>query len=1475
MTTSNYFKCENNICNESNNVSKYNYSDDVIELVNLNSNGCKPYNGKETNDLSKPSRNKANYNKFKESDSDIEVIGDIRIYNNDKIDEIKSFNKDGELIRGKGVYFEYYLGCIETDSIILSSEICDVKNDKDVSISYEITPKSTKRSFSPMYNLKINDSYISSNDYIKIIGRNIQNKTQTGKKKVPQKKQKKENNNDSSTVRYDTLSQKNNNFNEILSSDKKYVEMNKYKCEVLKDINEGYPCIRLKHNNRDISKLKSHLSKTLSVLLVLNAIRIEIKLEKVSLCDFKFGGSLKTFVHVILYPDSFKIDVHKYHEYNSLIKYSVNNLFKELKIAPLRLAKNISSDSFDDLNTKIVTGKNLTKNNDNFSNKYESSSTINTNNAFYLDFALKGGTQGSSTISQAKEYEEILDTASENEVEEKNEDTTNMVFAEEKYRGGYLLEDFKEIYPNSVYFKPTLKAYQAEGIWWMYLKENPPEYLKENIFKGEKTKEIDLDQIIRSKSTCNEIHVYNDLYVDKEVDVYNDVYVDKEVDVYADKEVDVYVDKDVHVNRDVYVDKEINVNRDVYIDKEVNVNKYMHNCEIYLLDMKTESGSSNSNIKIKDENSENDEENGRMDEINNKKKLVKTEEYNNDDDNDIRNKEPLNPMWEEHAFIPNIKIYEEGKLIFVLKYFYVNKITGCLSLTYPQYVPQFRGGILADEMGLGKTIQSIGLIAHDIYQNKLHIKNNNVENKNNITYLIENTIKGFDYNKGGTLIIAPLALIYQWKQEIDKHTKEGFISSYIYYANSKDINSDLLSKYSVVLTTYSTLVSEYKNTCNQNLSNNPTIKGKSNATNVSKSEYVIENKFSYTKWAKEKQEQNEKPEPVNKLEGSNNGEEKGNEIKKRKLNSFFMKPSLNNGKNSILPLTGDKKTNKVLNSMKEYPLYKITWRRIIIDEAHVIKNKNSIQSVAVWKLRGERKWCLTGTPIQNSLYDIFPLLRFLGIKPYGNIEWWSKEIADYVNRNKLNIALDIVRKISSPILLRRTKNSKTREGYNIITLPKKNVHVLKLKFSLEEEDFYRAIFYRSKTKFDTYMHDGNVLSHYSHVLQLLLRLRQCCSHPLLLFSKPFFEEWNDEDIINGMYEENSKITESATDSATEKSNICVKLSNMKVEDTLKSETVKNEILKKDTLIYNFLQKSSNSNKLSNDYVEEIEMLKNGTAMQCVICLEDSVYPLISKCLHIMCKKCADLYFNLTQIAEKKCPGCDNYISLKSLKTLQQNKSPLDDFLKKMKKDNFVYSTKLRILFDHIKEDIKNELHVVVFSQWIGFLKIIEKLLTLHEIPNKIYDGSLTFEQRKNTLYWFNIQKGKIYQPGIGFCQSTCDIPIENKSGKVLLCSLKAGGVGLNLTVSSKVYLMDLWWNPAIEDQAFERIHRIGQLKDVNIYKFVLEKTVEERILQIHQSKQYTANQCLAQVGNKINTDVNLVTQKLGMDDFILMFKDWN
>ncbi|GAB67635.1 DNA helicase [Plasmodium cynomolgi strain B] len=1413
MTSSNYFKNETKIFQES--VGKLggeSYDSDVIEIISLNENEPRC----------------TTVSRF------VEIIEDMNLYNYEqiklaKIKEFEASNRRAELVRDKGVFFEYYLGCIETDSIILSSEICDVKSDKDIEISYEITPKSTKRSYSPMYMLKVNKNYVMSNDYIKVI--------------------------EYSEIHFDS--------NKILSADKKFIEFDKCKSEILKDINEGYPCIRIKHNNnRDISKIKSNLSKTLC--LVLNAIRIEIMLEKVSFCDLKFGGSLRTFIHVILYPDSFKIDSHKFHEYNSLIKYSVDNLFKELRITPLRLAKNIDMDSFESAHIRINKESLLSPSN----SSLKSDPSLcgkkdlggDTSFGFSTPYKALGGSRRSvldpATLSVTKEEDEVVDSLSENEMEENNEEATNMVFVEEKYRGGYLLEEFKEIHPDKFYFKPTLKTYQAEGVWWMYTKENPPEYFKEKIRKNEDIKEIVIDEVVKENPHFESV-------ARKRTQVLSIIS-----EKFAPK-----------AGLPEGTLSECKVEQGGSTPQcKVEQGGSSPECKFEPVSTPPQGEAKRSDLAIKREKAK---LRGQREDNSGEENDEDGEDDEDDEDDDIRNKQPLNPLWEEHAFIPNIKIYEKDNLVCVLKYFYVNKLTGCFSLTYPQYVPPFRGGILADEMGLGKTIQSIGLIAHDVCHNKLHLQNRNNQNKNNIIYLIENTIKGFNFKKGGTLIIAPLALIYQWKQEIEKHTKEGFLTAYIYYGTSKDVTSEELSKYSVVLTTYSTLVSEYKNTLSKKGNNGDDNNPREENDDIGKSKHEQGDMGFIKGNPKEEKVKGGVTKRGAKSISPKASSQSGTNNESPKINNFFKKTILGTKiattSNTTLKLSDDRKNTKQGSSKKECPLYRITWRRIIIDEAHVIKNKNSIQSIAVWKLRGERNWCLTGTPIQNSIYDIFPLFRFLGIKPYGTIEWWNKEIIDYVNKNKLNLALDVVRKISSPILLRRTKKSRTKNGDYIISLPKKNVHLMKLKFSMEEEDFYRAIFYRSKTKFDTYMHDGNVLSHYSHVLQLLLRLRQCCSHPLLLFSKPFFEEWNREDINNALQKKDDdewkgENEEGGTDFLPENGTTgrSTPFSSSNRKDVADEPTNRG-----DDLIYNFMLGATHSNQLDDDYVQMIDLLKGGNAIQCVICLEDAVYPLISKCMHIMCKKCADNYFHLTQIADKKCPQCNQYISLKSLKTLQENKSPLDELLKKMKKENFVYSTKLKQLFDHIQNDMQNELHIVVFSQWIGFLKIIQKLLTLHNIPNKIYDGSLTYEERKNTLLWFNVQKGKVYQPGIGFTKPSFPIAVENFSGKVLLCSLKAGGVGLNLTVSSKVYLMDLWWNPAIEDQAFERVHRIGQLKDVSIYKFVLEKTVEERILQIHQSKQYTANQILAQEGNKINTEMKFAPQKLGMDDFILMFKDWN
>jgi DNA repair protein RAD5 len=103
-----------------------------------------------------------------------------------------------------------------------------------------------------------------------------------------------------------------------------------------------------------------------------------------------------------------------------------------------------------------------------------------------------------------------------------------------------------------------------------------------------------------------------------------------------------------------------------------------------------------------------------------------------------------------------------------------------------------------------------------------------------------------------------------------------------------------------------------------------------------------------------------------------------------------------------------------------------------------------------------------------------------------------------------------------------------------------------------------------------------------------------------------------------------------------------------------------------------------------------------------------------------------------------------------------------------------------------------------------------------------FDGSLRQEDRERVLMDFSV----------GHAQ-------------VLVISLKAGGVGLNLTAASVVILMDPWWNPGIEDQAIDRVHRLGQSKSVLVKKYIVQDTVEEMILQLQERKATLASTVLS------------------------------
>ena len=127
---------------------------------------------------------------------------------------------------------------------------------------------------------------------------------------------------------------------------------------------------------------------------------------------------------------------------------------------------------------------------------------------------------------------------------------------------------------------------------------------------------------------------------------------------------------------------------------------------------------------------------------------------------------------------------------------------------------------------------------------------------------------------------------------------------------------------------------------------------------------------------------------------------------------------------------------------------------------------------------------------------------------------------------------------------------------------------------------------------------------------------------------------------------------------------------------------------------------------------------------------------------------------------------------------------------------------------------------LVFSQWTGLLDLVQPHLEAREIPYLRLDG--TTADRAGVVEAFQADDGP----------------------PVMLVSLKAGGTGINLTAADHVFLLDPWWNPAVEDQAADRAHRIGQQRPVLVHRLVAEDTVEERILLLQDEKRALAQAAL-------------------------------
>ncbi|KAJ8270339.1 hypothetical protein GJAV_G00113220 [Gymnothorax javanicus] len=432
------------------------------------------------------------------------------------------------------------------------------------------------------------------------------------------------------------------------------------------------------------------------------------------------------------------------------------------------------------------------------------------------------------------------------------------------------------------------------------------------------------------------------------------------------------------------------------------------------------------------------------------------------------------------------------------------------------------------------------------------------------------------------------------------------------------------------------------------------------------------------------------------------------------------------------------------------PLHEVKWLRVVLDEGHIVRNPNAQQSKAVLSLAAERRWILSGTPIQNSLKDLWMLISFLKMKPFDVREWWHRIIERPVTLGESKGLSDLQTLIKG-ITLRRTKSSKVG-GRKVVQLPEKRVFVQEVMLSEQERVDYETVKGEGRDIIGRYFREGTVLTNYADVLAILVRLRQFCCHPHLLGS--------------------STSMAGSTDKST-------------------PSELRERLINKITLV-----------------------LSSGSDEECAICLDSLRQPVITYCAHVYCKPCICEVIH-SEKGNAKCPLCRAQIRTEELVEYPgeaAEAASTDD------KDAWKSSSKVDALMSNLlrlrEED--QSIKSLVVSQFTRFLSLLEVPLRDQGFSFTRLDGSMSQKCRAKAIQAF---------------QSTAQ-----GSPTIMLLSLKAGGVGLNLTAASRVFLMDPAWNPAAEDQCVDRCHRLGQKKDVVITKFIVKDSVEENMIKIQKKK---------------------------------------
>jgi SNF2 family DNA or RNA helicase len=417
-----------------------------------------------------------------------------------------------------------------------------------------------------------------------------------------------------------------------------------------------------------------------------------------------------------------------------------------------------------------------------------------------------------------------------------------------------------------------------------------------------------------------------------------------------------------------------------------------------------------------------------------------------------------------------------------------------------------RCGILADDMGVGKTIETLGLLCAR--------------------------------HRDRTLIVCPMTMLQHWRNEIEKHIYPNTFRVLTYYGTQRPKSLDELERAHIVLTTYGTLVAEYK---------------KLTKVGVSPETFALG----------------------------------------QPLPAVFV----NQGTRRCF-------------------LYSIPWDRVILDEAQYVKNRSSISSKAACAISGGFRFALTGTPISNTLDDLFSLLVFIRFPDYPEYKEWrvgiTKPIAEHNSMGYKRLA-ELLRRC----MLRRRKEQKLK-GKPIVELPAVTSNSIQLDFDAEDQLFYFATEHSINMQFESMAKFGQryVMQHYSHVLVLLLRLRQAACHPYLVSMANVYSDEEANALAQGRGAWNFDLLEDFTK-----------------QMIAKLKEVRRDIVEK---VREEGQQELSELEIMQRITQQVAMsfVTNTEGAPCLKCARSAEDPVITPCSHIFCRRC------IPEDRFCECPKCD-------------------------------------------------------------------------------------------------------------------------------------------------------------------------------------------------------------------------------------------